>query len=277
MKRIFTILIALLASTGMFAQEVVQAHFNGTNGTPTFLKFNPNTAVALNQARQLLKQQLNVSPDVDFVRYAKEKDQVFGVLERYQQFYKGVKVEHARYYVHAQNGKIISVNGDYRKLENVNVNPSISEEAALESALNKIGAQKYMWQNQANEEFARQTEATGTFKPQAELVIVNNFDRANRDEYMKPRLAYKFNIYAEKPLSRDYVYVDAQNGKILLVDPIIKHAHGHAHHSSTTTSTSIPKFNSVNNTNTTANAETRYSGTRSIETEYSGGSYRLHE
>ncbi len=272
MRRIFTFLFALLASTGIFAQEVIQAHFDGTTGSPTFLKFSEQSAVALSQAPQLLKQQLDAPADVDFVRYSKEKDPVYGILERYQEYYKGIKVEHARYYVHAKDGKIISVNGDFRKLENLNVNPSISEEAALEKALNKIGAQKYMWEDPKNEEFARTTEPTGTFKPQAELVIINNYDRSNREEFMKPRLAYKFNIYAEKPLSRDFVYVDAQTGKVIYTDPIIKHAHGHEHSLSGSAG-----INSTKSTTSVGTAATRYSGTQSIETQAYNGAYRLRE
>jgi len=75
MKRPFTILFALLASTGMFAQNIVQAHFNGSTGTPIFLKFNPNIAVALNQEPQLSKyNHIDWNRDGDFNDAGEEVD-----------------------------------------------------------------------------------------------------------------------------------------------------------------------------------------------------------
>ena len=67
------------------------------------------------------------------------------------------------------------------------------------------------------------------------------------------KLAYKFDIYAEKPLSRQYVFVDAKSGKILGVDAIIHEV------------------------NTPGTAVTGYSATRSIMTDSYNGSYRLRE
>lgn len=66
-------------------------------------------------------------------------------------------------------------------------------------------------------------------------------------------LAYKFNIYAAEPLSRDYVYVNAQTGKVIQRDPVIKHAQAQGR------------------------ADTRYSGTRLIKTEENAGVYRLRD
>jgi hypothetical protein len=53
-----------------------------------------------------------------------------------------------------------------------------------------------------------------------ELVMVDDYETSEIDIY----LAYKFNVYAAKPLFRADVYVYATNGKILLNDVIIKHA-----------------------------------------------------
>lgn len=97
------------------------------------------------------------------------------------------------------------------------------------------------------------------------------------------RLAYKFDIYAVSPVSRAYIYIDAADGTVILEDKIIKHlSPGQA--TQTTTQTVA-----VNNTisepegfsplsNSTASADTKYTGTRSITTDQvSTGLYRLRE
>ena len=67
------------------------------------------------------------------------------------------------------------------------------------------------------------------------------------------RLAYKFDIYAHKPLNRYMIYVDAIDGRILDKDSRIHH------------------------TNSQGTATTRYSGTRNIITDSFGGGFRLRE
>jgi Zn-dependent metalloprotease len=58
-------------------------------------------------------------------------------------------------------------------------------------------------------------------KKQKLLVIAKN-----RYGDGQARLAWKFDVYATQPVSRNYIYVDAINGKIILRDAIIKHADG---------------------------------------------------
>ncbi|MBL0144603.1 MAG: M4 family metallopeptidase [Chitinophagaceae bacterium] len=67
------------------------------------------------------------------------------------------------------------------------------------------------------------------------------------------RLAYKLDIYAQYPMSRQIVYVDAANGNIL------------------------GKREVIHTTNATGSAVTAYSGTQTITTDYTGTTYRLRE
>jgi Zn-dependent metalloprotease len=98
----------------------------------------------------------------------------------------------------------------------------------LNRAKGKVNAKKYAWESV--EEAIAKTKELGTkaalavelneYAPKGELVIVKDF---TKDGVAEMHLAYKFNIYAFEPISREWVYVDAQDGKILLVDKIIKH------------------------------------------------------
>jgi len=111
-----------------------------------------------------------------------------------------------------------------------------------------------MWQDAAEEAGLKTSEnnAKATYLPQGELVIV----RDNRvDAETGPLvLAWKFDVYAQLPVSRAYLYVDAHTGEVVLRDAIIKHA-----------------------TPATATFATAYSGTRSLATETVTGGYHLKE
>ncbi|WP_262922981.1 M4 family metallopeptidase [Hymenobacter cellulosilyticus] len=184
------------------------------------------------------------------LRSKTEIDQLGFAHERYEQYYKGVKVEHASYTLHAKQGAVQSMSGNFERISNLNVTPALSAQAALQSALQFVGAKKYMWQDAREEAGLKEQEnnPAASYKPQGELVIVNN------QETGKPTLAWKFNIYAQLPLSRAYIYVDAATGAVVLRDAIIKHAAA------------------------TATFATAYSGTRSLANEtVVAGQYRLRE
>ncbi len=150
----------------------------------------------------------------------------------------------------SKDGKLKSTNGNFIKIRDLDINPTLTKEQALQKALNHIGAKKYIWEDSENENLLKKTskDSDATYYPQGELLI---FDKKNDKGESIPTLAYKFDIYAINPLSRANYYVDASNGKILLADAIIKHVVG--------------------------TASTRYSGRRTIETEAIGGQFRLRD
>ena len=162
--------------------------------------------------------------------------------KKYQQFYNGIKVEFGIQNVVSENGKLKSSNGRYVDATNVITTAKLSEKEALTFALKNVGAANYMWESIVDEDQKK------LYTPKGELIIV---EKDLLGENPIPVLAYKFDIYASNPVSRDYVYVDAASGEIILKDPIIKHIQG--------------------------TASTRYSGQRAIETQFSGSQYRLRD
>ena len=86
-------------------------------------------------------------------------------------------------------------------------------------------------------------------------------------------MAYKFNIYAQKPLSRDFIYVDANTGNIIHQNAIIKHHNFDPKHAEKNHGELLYGINA----NATGTAASRYSGTISITTDSYNGSYRLRE
>jgi Zn-dependent metalloprotease len=142
----------------------------------------------------------------------------------------------------------VSANGEYIDAPNIDISIVLSKEKAIEKAKEYIGAKEYMWENESENNWLKSTtnDNTASFYPNIEIVICKNmFDFRDTTFY----IAYKIDIYAKEPISRDYIFVDAKNGKILAVNPILVNAIG--------------------------TAATRYSNTRSISTQQNGNTYRL--
>lgn len=173
------------------------------NDTPTFLQ----SVLGLGQATTFVNEGTIVSNGVQ--------------VDKFQQYNNGIKVEHGVFKAISSKNIVQGFSAEFYNLPSMAVNPGLSESAALQKALNHVGATTYAWDYiQSLGNSPEITAAYNEVYPKGELVMVDN--------YLTPAvdvsLAYKFNVYAAEPLSRAYVYVDATNGQILLLDAIIKHA-----------------------------------------------------
>ena len=203
-----------------------------------------------------LKTQFNIPENYEFKHKImkgmedriSEKDDLGFVHERYEQFYKGIKIEHSDVRVHYLNGLFVSANGEYINAPNIDVSVVLSKEDAIKRAMDYVGAKEYMWKNEAENEWLKSitNDKTASFYPEPEIVICRNSIDLQDTAF---HLAYKIDIYAKEPLRRDYIFVDAKKGIILAVNPIL--------------------------VNVIGTAGTRYSGTRSISTQQYGSTYRL--
>jgi Zn-dependent metalloprotease len=226
------------------------------DGQPALIEFRAAARPSAADGAFVLREQLGLSQDEQMRPARLETDQLGFTHQKFDQYYQGVKIEHATYTVHARGGAVESLSGDYEKVGKLSTTPSLSAGAALGRALAAVGAKKYMWQDAAEEAGLRQQtgNASASYQPQGELVIVRDF---RKDAETGPLvLAWKFDIYAQAPVSRAYIYVDAHTGDVVLRDAIIKHA---------TTAAATASF------------ATAYSGTRSLATETTTSGYRLRE
>jgi len=164
--------------------------------------------------------------------FKKESDQLGNTIESYNQTFKGIPVEHAIYKTITKGGNIQMISGEYYNLNDLNINPNISADNAFQIAITATGATKYMW------------DVDGQL-PKAKITICKD----TRSNTMK--LVYKIDIYAIEPLSREWIYIDAKSGEIILRDAIIKHADG--------------------------TAATRFSGVQTIQTSYSDSTFILKD
>jgi Zn-dependent metalloprotease len=226
------------------------------DGQPALIEFKAAARPSAADGAFVLREQLGLGQNEQMRPVRLETDELGFTHQKFEQYYQGVKIEHAAYTVHARKGAVESLSGDYEKVGQLSTTPGLSASAALGRALASIGAKKYMWQDAAEEAGLKQQTGNpaASYRPQGELVIVRDF---RKDAETGPLvLAWKFDIYAQAPVSRAYVYVDAQTGEVVLRDNIIKHA---------TTAAATATF------------ATAYSGTRSLATETTTGGYRLRE
>ncbi|OXA83210.1 peptidase M4 [Flavobacterium columnare] len=255
--------LVTLSTVAQESNKYVQLKEKNENKTPSFVSFKESSVYKTSDVKILFKEQLGLKSNQDFAKMKSDSDNLGFSHEKYQLYHKGIKVEFATYSVHSKNGRVNSMNGEYYNIGDIDVNPSIKADAALQRAISHLGAQEFLW-----DDFA-EANVNKYSKPQGELVLLP------LDNTIK--LAYKFDIYATKPLSRGDVYVDAQNGQVLLYNATIKHLGAHAHGKKSTEGTYIDMFKTNSMAFVAANAATRYSGSQTIETSLSGSSYILSE
>lgn len=168
----------------------------------------------------------------------------------YQQYYKHFPIENSAIKLHYKGNDLRYINGEYLPLINEHtLQSTFSERQAFSVALQHIKAEEYIWDDDKAFNTLPQNKSTELLfpKPHGQLVVYCPNARADSTIY----LAYKFDIYASKPLSRNYVYIDAVSGKV------------------------VGKQERIHNINGTA--DTRYSGQRTISTILNGSQYRLRD
>ncbi|MDR9399711.1 MAG: M4 family metallopeptidase [Salibacter sp.] len=264
MRKLIALAVIAVASIGMgIGQSVTgQQAKNLVNGaaevwmqdeinTPEYVKFAPGEELNPNELSGWLKQ-FTKDGGFGLKEINKRTDKLRQAHITYQLTYNGIPVSFNRVIAHIENGKVTSVNGNFNLSSPSTTQAGISESAALTNALNSINAQNYKWEIPAEEQLLKTEtgDPSASFYPQGELCYVQPDARIDADH----KLAWKFNIYAQKPLSRKEYFVDAQSGDIIFTNDQIHHSDAQG------------------------TAETKYSGTRTIVTDsVSPNMFRLRE
>lgn len=219
MKKIYTSIAILCLTISAFSQKEKKDSYNDT---PTYIEFDASDNKAANMAKHVIKEALKASNFHEFKEYKFEADHLGFTHARHQQYFKDTKVEFGTYVSHAKNGKIVSLSGDYKKVDDTfDVRASLSESAALSAAIGTVNAGEYMWDTEDAADYYKKVK--GKYAPQGELVLIENFQGNTQEEKNQMRLAWKFDIYATSPLSRADVYIDAKNGEHIFSNAIIHH------------------------------------------------------
>lgn len=223
MKKIKITVASICLSLGMVslanAQEISK-QLNDAKGQPNLVVFKSGKSDTPFSARSIVD---NKSGGEIFKKFLKFDDKTtFNVIktrstknltdQKYQQYYKGIKVEFSTYALHLSDGNLTSINGSFLAIKDLDVTPSVAEAQALETAKLVSLAKKFVWEVP---EFLGQKYT----KPKAELVVFPQ----NVKGVVTGVLAYKFDIYSVDPLSRSNIYINAKTGEYLYKNAIIKH------------------------------------------------------
>ncbi len=230
--------------------EVVRtsAHSN----LPSFVKFNEGHEVDIDGLNLWLKKNFQLAPGIDWKLIGTEKDHAGDIHYRYQQTWNGVSVDAAVLIAHTKNDQVYSFNGNFYQNFTLTTAAGTSEATALMVAMDYVGAESYKWEQVEEEEHIKweQNDESATYFPAGELVLVSE-DYSYRPESFK--LAWKLNIYAHEPISRNWIYVDANTGEVIQEDKILVDA------------------------DEAGTAMTQYSGSQTIIADSFSGGYRLRD
>lgn len=262
MKKLYSnglVISALLITNVLSSQnnqrlkEIAQDFSLDKNNNVELLTLRDNYVVYENNAENFLNSVVFGNTETSVKKIKSEKDALGFTHTKYQVMYKNIPVAHTAIMLHSQNGKVVSVNGDLKQINAPSNSVVITEKKGLQYALNKVGAETYKWENKAEENHMKQASNNPnfTYYPKGELVLYKKQDIIENSGYT---YAYKFNIYAEKPLYKANVIVDAANGNILAEE------------------------NQICTADVPGTANTKYSGVQSFTIDnYAAGQYRLRE
>jgi Zn-dependent metalloprotease len=200
-------------------------------GNSTFINFNEANSYKVSQVQSFFKEELNIKSNDELKEINVKTDRLSFTHYTYQHYYNNIKVEHGIYKVHIKDGLLKRANGEFYDVKLASTTATISAKRAFETLLTKINAKTYAWENEDN-------PLRGDYqKPEGELVIlpVKN-SRKTGFEY---KLVYKYDIYTFVPFDRAIYFVDANSGNIVAKEQIM----------------------------CSSDAETMYSGQRTIETQ----------
>lgn len=238
--------------TGAKASEKIQyaewIQMEDYTSVPTFIRYGENAHIPVTYFPTYAQKAFQLGEEYGWNIQNATTDELGFFHQRLTQTYKGYPVEGAVFLVHAKGGEIRMLNGDMFNDLNLDVTTNITEKQAFDAALSNIGASEYIWQ-QADIRKSL-THANLAEKPKGELVIAARDGGFFQKDF---HLAYKFDVYATKPLSRHYIYVDAKTGEI------------------------ISKQNRIHTADVNGTAITVYSGSRPIVADSYTGGYRLRE
>ena len=218
---------------------------------PVFIHFRDNINLNIDKSLELTKQFIS-SGNSDLVLKNVQKNKGSEQTYRYVQTIDGYPIEFSAWLVQVDGNRVYALNGEILDKPVANTSFSISEQDALNLALEYFNAEIYMWDDVSEENNLKifKNDQSATYFPKGEKLIVPDKTVFAGSEL---RAAYKFNVFSKKPYKRRNIYIDAQTGKVLL------------------------DMQLLTNSDEVGTAITQYSGTQQINTEYTGGVYILND
>lgn len=215
MKKTFASFIAIFLVQGLFAQSndkllsYTQETLYGSNNELNYVRLKESSSISQGEVADFISATIFDNGINQVAEMSRNIDELGFTHIKYGIYQNGYVLANKVINAHCKNGYLISLNGDLVNLEESQNGFDLNEKAALNYALAKVNAKKYKWENKEEEALMRESlgQPDFTYLPIGTKVI---FEKDG-----KRYSAYQFNIYAEEPLYRANVFVNAASGAIL--------------------------------------------------------------
>ncbi|GAA3607977.1 M4 family metallopeptidase [Flavivirga amylovorans] len=259
--RSFIIIVALIGVTlnGISQEQIIKISNEGTTTSQ-----NEKDDVPVNN-KELLRSELKFKQNDKLIPVRSVIDN-YGKHEKFQYYYKGIKVQGVIATVHTKNGKATEISTNYKQIPEIDVKASVSAKNALQSAKEKLSFK--------------------TIDLISKELIVLPID----PEQNIWKLAYNLHIKGANFDEDVNVYIDAKTGDLIKIISKIKHlgtySHANRHSKSTDANNTLKQKSFVDLAKqeklgplapATGTLATRYSGTLSLTTDSFQGQYRLRD
>jgi Zn-dependent metalloprotease len=216
--------------------------------TPRWLKLRDDVELTPRNFFEKSRIALGLNARDEFQALQAETDEIGMTHHRFQQFYRGYRVDGAMYTLHASaDGRIVTANG--RLVTGVTLTEPpvmLSEKIALELVLKSASGKNYLWLDKKAEADLQQRadNPDATFFPVGEMLWL----QTDGDAY---RLAWKFDIHTTDGQS-ERIFLDAATGTVLRRVPLDIHCDP-------------------------GSGTTTWNGAANFNTRQSGGNFILHD
>ena len=226
MKLKLSFVAALLTGSIVMAQsinnhEIINSNYSLENSKiPTYVEFSSESRPAVTELNSLFQNYWKGKNGFGFQEIGREVDVLGFTHIRFEQTFNGVGIELAELILHTKNNEIYSFNGKLIDVLPTSSQEGLTEAAALQAAKNSIGAITYKWELPGEEAHLKreQNDVNATYFPTGEKKYMSTNLSIDPSAL---KLTYKFNVYAQEPLSRQEIYIDASNGLVVFSNNII--------------------------------------------------------
>lgn len=217
MKKIATSFFFILFSAYLGAQVTGVSQIASSVSGTEWVKFKEDKSLNPLNIFQYYGSAFGLTSKDEMKLSKQETDKLGFTHYRFQQYYQDIPVRAGEYVIHAKDVKAVSGNGKIVKGINIPVIPLITSGDAINSAKEYISAESYMWESPAEEALLKQikNDPAATYYPSPELMIASKKCDGIAANY---KLVYRVDVYASKPLSRNYIYIDASTGEVLFTE-----------------------------------------------------------
>ncbi len=239
MRKRMNIAGLLMAAIMLFPQFLSAA--NSTK-VKDIIRFTEADKVDESAALEMLAEKFQLEIGTDLVLKKVQDDELGMHHVQYRQFHQGIEIVGAGLGLHSRNGKLSFANYHlYAGLE-ISAMPSISDQNAVRIAIENLGLENPLWENNDMERWLQdhENDPNATWKPSPELILSISPSSGEKETI---HLIWKMDLHSEDLLDGKIVYVDAHSGRVLDV------------------------FETCHTTAVQGTAVTRYSGTQVFTTD----------